>query len=57
MVGQAPAGHDGTAAGNDAGHAFGGHRDVWQQHTSMDSHVVHTLFRLLDDGIAEDLPS
>ena len=56
MVGEAPSGHDGTAAGNDAGDAVGGHRYIAQQHAGMDREVVHTLFCLLDDGVPVQLP-
>ncbi|MPM54526.1 hypothetical protein SDC9_101304 [bioreactor metagenome] len=56
VVGQAPLGHDGAAAGDDAGHAVGGHGDVAQQHAGVDGEVVHALLGLLDQRVAEDLP-
>ena len=56
VVGQAPAGHDGAAAGHDAGDPVRRERHVPQQHAGVDGHVVHTLFALLDHGVAEDFP-
>ena len=56
VVGEAPAGHDGTAAADDAGDALGGERNVGKQHAGVDGHVVHALLALLDDGVTEDLP-
>ena len=56
MVRQAPAGHDGAAAGDDAGDPVGGQRDVPQQHAGVDGHVVDALLALLDHGVPEDLP-
>jgi hypothetical protein len=53
---QAPLGEDRAAAGDDAGHALGRHRDVAQQHAGMDGEVVHALLGLLDQGVAEELP-
>ena len=56
MVRQAPACHDGPAARDHAGDAVGGQRDVAQQHSGVDGHVVHALLALLNDGVPEDLP-
>ena len=56
MVRQAPAGHDGPAAGHDAGDAVGRQRHIPQQHAGVDGHVVHALLALFDHGVAEDLP-
>ena len=41
---------------HDAGHAFGGQRNVAQQHTCVHGHVVHALLALLNDGVAVQLP-
>ena len=56
MVGQAPAGHDGPAAGHDAGDPVGRQGHIAQQHPGVDGHVVHALLALLDHGVPEDLP-
>ncbi len=56
MVRQAPAGHDGAAAGHDAGDPVGRQRHVAQQHAGVDGHVVHALLALFDHGVPEDLP-
>ncbi len=56
MVGQAPAGHDRAAAGDDAGDAVGRQRHITQQHTGVDGHVVHALLALLNHGVAVDFP-
>ena len=54
--GQAPLGHDRAAAADDAGHALGGHRHIAQQHAGVDGEVIHALFGLLDQRVAEDFP-
>ncbi len=56
VMGQAPLGHDGAAAGDDAGDALGGERHVVQAHAGVDGEVVHALLGLLDQGVAEHLP-
>ncbi len=56
MMGQAPLGHDGAAAGDDAGDPVGGHGHVGQAHAGVDGEVVHALLGLFDQGVAEDLP-
>ena len=56
MVRQAPLGHDGAAAGHDAGHAPRGQGHVGEAHPSVDREVVDALLRLLDQRVAEDLP-
>src|SRR5690606_29673988 len=56
VVGEAPLGHDGAAAGDDAGHATGGLRDVAEEDAGVDGEVVHALLGLLDEGVAEDFP-
>src|SRR5690606_7584221 len=43
-------------AADDAGDAFGGHRDVGEAHPGVDGEVVDALFGLLDQGVAEDVP-
>lgn len=42
---------DGAAAGDDAGEAVGGERDVAQQHAGVDGEVVHPLLRLLQQRL------
>ncbi len=56
VVGEAPLRHDGTAARHNAGHTFGGHRDVRQTHAGVDGKVIHTLLALLDQRVAVNLP-
>ena len=56
VVGDTPLGHDGAAAGDDAGNPLGGQWHVTQQHPGVDGEVVHTLFRLFDEGVAKHLP-
>ena len=53
---QAPFRHDRAAAADDAGHPFGGHRHVAQQHAGMDREIVDALLGLLDKRVAEQLP-
>ncbi|MPN49830.1 hypothetical protein SDC9_197453 [bioreactor metagenome] len=53
---QAPLGHDRAAAADDAGHAIGRERNVAQQYPCVDGEIVHALFGLFDQGVAEDLP-
>ena len=57
MVGETPLGHDRTAARHNARHTFCSEWHITQQHTGMDREVIHTLLGLLDQGIAENLPS
>ena len=56
VVREAPLGHDRAAAGDDAGDATGGHRDVGQADAGMDGEVVDALLGLFDEGVPEDLP-
>ncbi|KAG0921147.1 hypothetical protein G6F31_020442 [Rhizopus arrhizus] len=56
MVRQAPLGHDRAAARDDTGHAVGRHRNERQAHAGVDREVVHALFGLFDQRVAEDLP-
>ena len=56
MVIQAPLCHDGAATADNAGDAVGGERHVAQQHPGVNGEIIHPLFRLLDQRIAEDLP-
>ena len=56
MVSKAPPRHDGATAADDAGHAIACQRYIGQENTGVNGHIVHALFALLDDGIAEDLP-
>ena len=53
---EAPFGHDGPTATDDAGHAFGGEGNEAEEHAGMDGEVVDALFGLLDEGVAEDIP-
>ena len=56
MMREAPLGHDGATATDDAGHALGCERHKPQQDTGVDREVVDALFRLLDQSVPEDLP-
>ncbi|MCY1247551.1 hypothetical protein D9M72_608950 [compost metagenome] len=56
MVMQTPLGHDRAAAGDDAGDAIDGERDVVQAYASMDGEIIDALFGLLDQRVAIDLP-
>jgi len=53
---QTPLGHDRTAARDDAGQALGSDRHIGQSHAGMDGEVIDALLRLLDQGVAEQLP-
>ena len=55
-MGEAPLGHDRSAARHDARHAAGGHRNVAKQHAGVDGEVVDALLALLDERVAIDLP-
>ena len=57
MVRQAPFRHNRAAARDDAGHALGRQRHIFQQHTGMDGEIIDTLLGLLDKRVAEHLPS
>ena len=56
VVRQTPASHDRAATRDDAGHAVRRQRHKRQAHASVHRHVVHTLLRLLNNRVAEDLP-
>ncbi len=56
VVRQAPLGHDGPAAGDDARHPLGRHRHEPEQHAGVHGEVVHPLLRLLHQGVAVRLP-
>ena len=56
VVGEAPFGHNGAAAGDDAGDAVDGHGDIGEADAGVDGEVVHALFGLFDEGVAEDFP-
>ena len=56
MMRQAPLGHDGAAARDDARHPPGGERHVAQQHAGVNGEVVHALLGLLDERVAVHLP-
>ncbi|MNV77058.1 hypothetical protein D3C71_1704520 [compost metagenome] len=45
---QAPGGHNGAAARDDACDAPGGQGHIAQKHTRVDGEIVHALLRLLD---------
>ena len=53
---ETPLGHDRTAATDDPGGSLRRHRDIRQSYTCMNREIVDTLFSLLDERIAEDLP-
>ena len=56
VMGEAPLGHDGAAAADDAGHAGGGEGDEAEEDAGVDGEVVNALLGLLDEGVPEDLP-
>ena len=56
MVRQAPFRHDRPAARDNAGHAFRRQRHIAQQHAGMDGEIIHPLFGLLDERVAENIP-
>ena len=51
-----PLRHDRTAARNDTGHAFGGHRNVGEADTGVYRKVINALLGLLDQRVAEHFP-
>src|SRR6185295_925536 len=57
MMCQTPFRMDRSATGHDAGHAFGGHRHIGEAHARVDGEVVDSLFCLLDERVAKELPS
>ena len=57
MVSEAPFRHDRSTARNDPGHTFRRERNERQPHARVDREVVHALLGLLDQRVAEDLPS
>ncbi len=56
VVRETPLGKNRAATRDNPGHAAGGHRHIAQQHASVNREVIHTLFGLLNEGIAEDFP-
>ena len=56
MVREAPLGQNRAAARNDSGDAIGRQRNVAQKHAGVDGEVVHALFGLFDQRVAEQLP-
>ena len=56
VMGQAPLRHDRAATRDDTGDAVDGQRDVRQAYAGVNGEVVDALLRLLDEGIAIDLP-
>ena len=56
MVRQAPFRHDRPAARHNAGHAFRRQRHITQQHAGMDGEIIHPLFGLFDERVAENFP-
>ena len=56
VVSKAPPRHDGATAADNAGNAIARQRYIGQEHAGVNGHIVHALFALLDDGIAEDFP-
>ena len=56
MMGEAPFRHNRTAARDDTGQAFCGHRHIAQQYARMDSEVIHTLLGLFQQRVAERFP-
>ncbi len=56
MMGQTPLGHDRTASRDDAGHAFGGHRDERKTYTRVDGEIINTLLGLFDESVTKNFP-
>ena len=56
VVRHLPEREDGSSAANDAGGTLGRERDVFHQEARVNREVVHALFRLLDERVAEDFP-
>ena len=56
VMGQTPFGHDGTAPGDNTGHAPGRQRNERQADTGMDGEIIHPLFGLFNEGVAENFP-
>jgi len=56
VVVQAPFRHDRAAARDDPRHPLHRHRHHVQAHARVDGEVIHPLFRLLDQRVAEYLP-
>src|SRR5262245_56486236 len=56
MVRETPLSENRATARDNTGHALGRQRDIAQQYTSMDGKIIDSLFGLLDEGVAEDLP-
>ena len=52
-MGQAPLGVDRSAAGDDAGHALGGHRHIGEADTGVDREIVDALLGLFDQRVAK----
>ena len=56
MMSQAPFRMDRPAAGDDAGHAVGGHRHIGEAHAGVDGEVIDALLSLFDQRVADNLP-
>lgn len=56
VVCDAPLCVDGTTSADNTGQAVSSVRHKREQHSRMDGEVVHPLFGLLDERVAEDLP-
>src|SRR6056297_1586274 len=56
VVVQAPFRHDRAAARHDPRHPVHGHRHHVQAHARVDGEIIHALFGLLDQRVAEHLP-
>ena len=56
-MGEAPLGHDRAAARDDAGHPRAVCGTKRSNTAGVDGEVIHALFGLLDEGVAEDFPS
>ena len=57
MMRQTPLGHDAATPGHNAGHASCRERNKTEQNAGVNGEVIHALFRLFDQRIAEDFPS
>ena len=56
MVGETPFRHDGAAARDDAGQPASGERNPGQTDARVQREIVDSLFSLLDERIAHQLP-
>mmetsp|Transcript_19197 Transcript_19197/g.27998 ORF Transcript_19197/g.27998 Transcript_19197/m.27998 type:complete len:333 (-) Transcript_19197:631-1629(-) len=56
VVEDVPLGMDGSTTGDDTSLTIDGHRYVTEKESGVDGKVVHSLLRLLNESLSEDLP-